>query len=321
MKRRITSVFLSVLLLFVASSLCFADDFKFKMFAEADSMEALQGETVSVIFYANSISDSNGLLSLTADVQYDATHLKLLGVSEFAPENWEDTAEIFYNEKDSNGKKVVCINLLYDGDDPVDKGAKNDNEFGFKLDFSVETADAVLTTVEVLTEGLPGTGALSATSGLPELKTIFGEGVACTINLNNAEEQISSTDENESSVSDDLSTDASEIASEDASANESEASADSSVDSNSNGSLDESQSAGETSSDTESATSGTENVVSATSNDESEVESKGESQAEEKEGINVILLIVIACAVIAASAFGIYVVKNKKDDMNPVNPG
>lgn len=316
MKRRICSVLLAVVLLFAVSVVCFADDYSFKMFADADSTDATKGETVSIIFYANDISVQSGLLSLTADIQYDPACLKLLGLSGISPASWGDVTETFYYERDIDGKKIVTVNILYDGDSPEGKGIVNDNEFGVKLDFSVETSAKTQTVVEALTKGLPDSGALCATSGLPELMTVYGEGTTCSFNLNGSVSETTSEEiENSSESVSDTSSDASESVSEGSSEN---------VEENSSVSQVESEASSSALTSEEANVSAESSVAESVSEDksESQTESKDESaSADDEGGINIILWLVIICVIVAAIAVVTYIVKNKKNDMNPVNPG
>ncbi len=326
MKRRIVSVLISIMILSLFSAFCFGADYSFEMSAESDSYKVSKGNSFTVSFYANNITASNGLLSLTADIKYDHAHLKLLSLEGVASD-WGTGLETFYVEKEVDGKKVITVNMLYDGDSPEGKGVVNDGKLGIKVKFSVETLDKVSTTVEVLTVGLPDTGSLSGTSGLPELKTVNGLGKACNIGLNGATASVVSEDKTESEESQNSADSSENAVSEesavesgvDASEESAEASTDASVESASteeNSAVSGEATASENASSVENPSSASDESV------ESAVESKEESsEGEEKNGPNVILWIVVACVVVAAIAVIAYIVKNKKDDMNPVNPG
>ncbi len=406
MKRRITALVFALAFLTMCSFICFADDTYFNIVAQSDKTELSKGDTFSVSFYTNNISEPSGILSLEGYIEYDPTSLKLLGLEEIVPNSWGDDVFIQYNERTSGNKCRIQLTLCWDGDsNPTNLVIKNNNEFGVKLDFSVETINKTTTTVDFLSDSLV------ATSFLPDIKCISGNGTFIAIKLNGSEEDVShiysSEDESseapssedpssedsssESSSSEDSSSESpssEDSSSESPSSEDSSSESSSSEDSSSEGSSsDDSSSEGSSSDDSSAVVS--DDSSSETSNDSSSVldESSNENSEmisedisensqnetsdsteaisdsevstdesvvsdeeasvlesstmgdtsvessdskenttvsednDEKSGSNIILWLVLVCVVIAAIAVTVYIVKNKKDDMNPVNPG
>ncbi|MBO7253945.1 MAG: hypothetical protein J6V36_01425, partial [Clostridia bacterium] len=67
-------------------SICFADGFSFVLSATSDVSSVSKNDTFSVSFYANSIVDSKGILSITAIAKYDPSQLRYKGLSGLVPE-------------------------------------------------------------------------------------------------------------------------------------------------------------------------------------------------------------------------------------------
>jgi hypothetical protein len=104
MKRKITAIFFALVLLSTVCSVCLADDTCFNMFAQSDKTEVSKGDTFSVSFYTNDISDPAGILSLEAYIEYDPESIKLLDIKEIIPDSWENSCFFQYNER-TLGKK------------------------------------------------------------------------------------------------------------------------------------------------------------------------------------------------------------------------
>jgi hypothetical protein len=329
MKRKITAIFFALVLLSTVCSVCLADDTCFNMFAQSDKTEVSKGDTFSVSFYTNDISDPAGILSLEAYIEYDPESIKLLDIKEIIPASWENSCFFQYNERTSGKKRRIQLTMLWDGnEDPTDLVIRNDNEFGVKLDFSVETLTKSATTIDILSDSLV------ATTFLPDIKSVAGKGTSCAIKLNGFDGDIPDNSSDDASGDNNSSNDASSAESGDEPSESEDSSAFVSDDSAEQGSQTESEDISDSSS---SATSGESESASKTddsaegsqggtlsdsSENESGASTEESSKPEEKGlGSNIIFWLVIACVIIAAGAVIIYIKKYKKDDMNPVNPG
>ncbi len=331
MKRRIISVLTAVLVLVSVCSVCFAAGYSFMLSATSDVSNVSKGDTFSVSFYANSIADSKGILSITATAKYDPSQLRYKGVKGLVPESWGMTffAEAF--EAIEGASKVITINMAYDGNSGFDDVAvAEDNTLGFQLNFEVVTAAKGEASVEVLSEGLEATS-------VSDLSVLYGMGTSYSVSLNNVieesseessydpfysiddtvsyEETVSFVEESseepssETSVEESSSESVADETSEDASANASEIVSEVSVEEPSEESV-------ETTSETEESNKVEESVANSAVSEESEA-----SEGQEEGGLGVVFWIVIACVAVAIIAVVVYMVKFRKDDMNPVNPG
>ena len=131
MNRRILSVLIAILILGSVCSICFADGFSFVLSATSDVSSVSKNDTFSVSFYANSIVDSKGILSITAIAKYDPSQLRYKGLSGLVPEYWGDEffAEAF--EVVEGNEKVITINMAYDGNKDLGEAAvSEDNKLG-----------------------------------------------------------------------------------------------------------------------------------------------------------------------------------------------
>ncbi len=326
MKRRIISILTAVLILASVCSVCFAAGFSFMISATSEVSNVSKGETFSVSFYANSIADSKGILSITAHAKYDPSQLRYKSVSGLVPESWGMTffAEAF--EAVEGTSKVITINMAYDGNSGFDDVAvSEDNTLGFKLNFEVVTASKGTASVEVLSDGLEATA-------VSDLSVLYGMGAAYSVSLNEVveesseessydpfysiddtisyEDTISFVEESseepssEISIEDSSSEEVIDETSEDTSANASEIVSEVSVEEPSEESV-------------ESAVESEESVANSVVSEESEV-----SEEKDEDGLGgVVFWIVIVCVAVAIIAVVVYMVKFRKDDMNPVNPG
>lgn len=325
MKQRALSVLLSLLLL---ASFCFvavAETTEFKMAYETTATDLKKGDIFEISFLLVDIQKSNGLLTLEAKVEFDNTHLKLLGSEAIYPASWNDEMFFVPTETTSGTKNTLSTLLVWDGMEfKPEHPVVADKTMGIKLKFSVETASDVSTEIKVLDDGLVGA------SSLPDVVAVYGEGVTCKLNLNydpNKEQSEESNGEVSAPVGDTTSEPESsvELSSADSSLESEDPSEESSIEGNV--SVEASSSAGEETSvaskeETEESLSSVE--ASSEKTDESILSSTVESnvsQGDDEGGLGIIFWIIIVCAVVAVMAVVVYIVKNKKDDMNPVNPG
>ena len=317
MKKRAVAILLAVVFLSTLCNVCFADGYAFIMTAQSDSYNVSKGETFYVTFYANSISDSSGILALDANIVYDPSHIKLQSVQPLVPERWGTGIFAAYPEVSKNGKKYIEYKLVFDGNSITEStGVTEDDVLGVKLGFLVETSSKTNTTVEMPTELLEGTTAP------PNVGTVSGLGDSYTFSLNSSPATEQSSEQVSEIVSSDDNTSESNVNSEENIISDESTDSESFV----------SEAVSETSNeDSEAPTSGDVNTSAEISSDATSEEGTGDnsvssessstSNNSDDDGVNVVLWIVIACAAFAIIAVIVYMVKNKKDDMNPVNPG
>ena len=326
MNRRILSVLTAILILGSVCSICFADGYAFMLSATSDVSSVSKDDTFSVSFYANSIVDSKGILSITATAKYDPSQLIYKGLRGLVPEEWgaKFFAEAF--EAVEGSEKTITINMAYDGNTGFDEAAVSEDDLlGFELTFDVITAATGTATVSVLTEGLDATSAsdLSVLKGLGEsysvslneVQTVVSEessydpfySIDDTISyeevvsfVEESKEEPSSEDIIEESTSEEESI--SEVASDELSDDDSEIEDEEITDE----SVEESAESKEESKE--------QSVVASETSEESK-------DSNDKEGgLGVVFWIVISCVAIAIIAVVVYMLKFRKNDMNPVNP-
>lgn len=301
MTRRLFAVLMTFVML---TAFCFtsasADGYAFVLEAKSDSYELSKGDSFSVTFFANGISEPSGLLAVDACIRYDSEHLKFVNADKIVPSKW-DGSDIAAPET-TPGK--IDLKVHFDGtkfDETM--GTTEDNTLGFKLNFTVETSSATYTTISV-PEGIE----LSGTTGLPNIDSCKGSGTSYTLSLNQANMDSSGDVSSPTQSTDDISSDNSD--------NSEDTSSENGISGEISGDNTEDSSNEDTSSDLSD-----ENP----SEDEEENSSNGSdlnsSQDDEpKKGINILLLLGIACALVAIIAVVVYISKTKKNDMNPVNP-
>jgi hypothetical protein len=329
MKRGFICILVALSMVFATAVVCFADGYGFVLESLSDSYNASKGSKFSVSFVATNIAERNGILSIDAEVYYDPAHIQYVSAEGIAPSKW-GRKYFFSSSNELKGNKMsIRVILFYDGDGSWETaGATDDKELGFKLNFNVVTSAKTTTTINVPNETLEATNNTqypTATPGLGTSYTLSLNNVAVeesseasfdpfySIDPNASEEEpyippvfIPDDNPNENTSTDD-SKDFSEIITSSYVENSSQIVSDVSV------SEQASEDASEIMEESEQATSET-SEESAPSQDESKPDEK-------EEGVNIILWLVIACIIIAAVAVSVYIVRNKKDDMNPVNPG
>lgn len=338
MKRSLVCVLIAFSMIFALGVISFADGFGFALEAKSDYASASKGDEFSVSFFATNIAERNGILSLTAEVYYDPAHIDFISVEEIVPSKWGRKYFIYSPEELKGNKMVITVILCYDGEGSWDSaGVSEDETLGFKLNFNVVTSSKTKTTIDVPSE------LLEATNNTSDFSAASGIGTTYTIALNGAAAEESSQASQDLFYSIDPNASEEEpyippvFGSEDTSIIEDISSASAETSEIWNSSSYEPAQSGATSSETETSenSEASENAESETDESSASLtESNGEtseisgeassdnSSAEEKdEGVNVVLLLVIACIVVAAIAVSVYIIKNKKDDMNPVNPG
>ena len=325
MKRKIISVLTAVLILASVCSICFADGYAFMISSKSDAYSVAKGDTFSVSFYANSITDSKGILAITAHAKYDPSQLRYKGIKGLVPENWGMMFFCEAFEAVEGSEKLITINMAYDGNTGWDSIAVNeDNKLGFELTFEVVTAAKGTASVSVLTDGLEATALsdLSAVYGLGDTYTLFLNEVQTVVSEESSydpfysiddtvsyEEVVSFVEESsEEPSSEEISEESSseeivEIVSEESSVNASEIVEES---------IEES---------IEQSVESVESVEESVDESVAASEISEESEADEEGGLGVIFWIIIACVAVSAIAVVVYIKKFKKDDMNPVNPG
>ncbi len=295
MKQKVVASFLAIMLFMTLFCVCFAEGYGFTIVPESDVESANKGDSFSVTFYVNSITHENGMLGLDARIFYDPSHLKLDSVKEVFPSEWGSNVFMAYSEEDAEGKKAIDIIMFYDGNMDTVASAKDDNTFGVALDFTVVTSSATNTTIRI-PEGETLTGPSGTDGGLTFPESLNGIGGEYTLSLNKAPDSSTGEQSSEEIVSS-IETSVEQISSEV---------------SDDNTSVSEVVSAENSSS--EAGLSSTIESVAGSNDDSSDDKGK-------KDGVNIILWLVVACVAVAIIAVVVYVVKNKKDDMNPVNPG
>ena len=305
MLKKVLSLVISLVVLVAFCLTVSAEGEYFEMVYQSDVTEANKGESFSVTFYVNSITHEHGLLSLSADIEYISSHLKFDGAEPVTPDNWNNVFFECY-EVNSGEKNILEIILFDDGSMSEEISVFEDNKLGVKLNFTVLTEAETKTSVN-----MPAGNALNASTGLPSLNVALGKGCNFEILLNKSETDFSTDEskiENDSSVNGDISNDSSQelTSSEETSDTSEEMSAE----------VSNSEDAGKE----ESSSSGGEAVLNESDANSQNV-NDSESNEEKEEGINIIFWLCVGCALIAVVAVVVYITKNKKDDMNPVNPG
>ncbi len=318
MKQKLISITLALLILMTSALVCFADGYGIVLAAKSDFTNASKGETFSVSFYTNSISDSKGILGITADIVFNPSHLKLLGVEAIVPSTWGTSFFAIVREaNNSSSSSTHTLNMSYDGNVGTWENAavRDDFVLGFEVKFSVETDAKTKTTIEVPTESIEAVA-------FTDIASVPGLGESFAISLNSEDEPVSEESSYDPFYSIDPNVSYEEPVSSFESSDDESATDESDVFVSAVTS--EETSAGDVYDSSE--ISSEENISkvdnSAESGDESQNTSENSSSEKDKEGgVNIIFWLVIACIIVAAIAVGVYVVKNKKDDMNPVNPG
>jgi|GEM_PF-5203224 len=331
MNRRILSVLTAILILGSVCSICFADGYDFMLSVTSDVSSVSKGDTFSVSFYANSIVESKGILSITATAKYDPSQLRYKGLRGLVPKDWGDEffAEAF--EAVEGSEKIITINMAYDGNTSFDEVAvSEDNQLGFELSFDVITATTGTATVSVLTEGLDATSAsdLSVLNGLGESYSVSLNEVQTVVSEESKEEQSSFDITEEPTSEEEI---VSSVASGDVSENDSEDFSDESVE-ESVESTEESKAESVESTEeskAESVESTEESKIESTESQEesdeksvvaSETSEESKDSNDKEGGLGVVFWIVISCVAVSIIAVVVYMLRFKKNDMNPVNP-
>ncbi len=311
MKRKIIAAALTVVMLFAFSAVCLADEYAFEMEASSDTKTANNGDTFSVTFYVNKISHADGILAIDAYIRYNPSHLKLAGIEGIVPSSWEKY-DLIYSENSKGAETEVEMRFFWDGSNfTKDISVFADDQFGFKVDFNVITANSVSSSVVVVNDNLSGT------TGLSSLESVSGLGTSYTISLNKTNSAVDDNSGEDMSSSFDGNTG-------DQSVNSDE----SQTTSENSSSLEETSSpSGESPSDEGDSAEDIDDVNSQTPSDASLEGSSAMandsdvSSSEGSGGFGFIGWIAVVCIIIAGVAVVVYVLKNKKNDMNPVNPG
>lgn len=325
MNRRILSILTAILILGSVCSICFADGYAFMMSAKSDVFSVSKNDTFSVSFYANNIVDSKGILSITATAKYDPSQLRYKGLRGLVPEEWgaKFFAEAF--EAVEGSEKIITINMAYDGNIGFDEAAVSEDDLlGFELTFDVITAASGTATVSVLTEGLDATSA-------SDLSVLKGLGESYSVSLNEVQTVVSEESSYDPfySIDDTISYD--DVVSFVEESKE-EPSSEDIVEESTSEEEAISEVASDEPSDDDSESESEEIDESVEESDESKEESKEQSvvasetseeskDSNDKEGgLGVVFWIVISCVAVAIIAVVVYMLKFRKNDMNPVNP-